>query len=987
MKFLSLFSAFLLFTPALAVWPRPQNMTTGETPLRLSPGFVIKTSGIHNAPQDLLAAVLRTSTYLRTDKLGALVPDRGASSSSKVRSAHTLQSLTLNLDSSASSASFGGHPSSSVQSISEGAMAGLGVTDESYTLEIPANGGTATLTAKTALGLFRGLTTFEQLWFYVDGMTYTLQAPIAIQDAPAYPYRGLMLDTARNYYSVDDIKRTLDGMSWTKINHFHWHVVDAQSFPLVVPGFEELSKNGAYVGNRVYSPSDVKDIVAYAAARGIDVIPEFDTPGHTTIIAESHPEFIACPYATPWASFANEPPAGQLRLANQETIKFTTGLVKAIASMFPSKFFSTGGDEINANCYAKDNVTQQELEMAIGDNAVTLKNDTLVLVWISSDDVKAVAGSGLRLIHAASDHFYLDCGHGGWVGNFVDGNSWCDPFHTWQKAYSFDPVANLTADEAKQVAGGQHLLWSEQSNHANLDSIVWPRAGSTAELFWSGPGGNVSSALPRLHELAYSQQRPDKLRPSLARVRQGQSAKHKHQSIGRRYAPCIIMDRLEALGSTLSNLTMYDIKSMYNQAKNVVLNISEMEAKVREATNDEPWGASSTLMQEIAQGTFNFQQFNEIMPCIYGRFMEKEAREWRQIYKALQLLEYLIKHGSERVVDDARSHIGTLKMLRSFHYIDEKGKDEGINVRNRAKEIVELLSDVEKIRAERRKAKANRNKYTGTGNDGGYGGSLSFSSGGSRYGGFGSDSLGGGGGSYGGNDYYGSGSSRMGGFSDSSSGRRQYEEYDAGGDEIGGSGSSPVTRTSSARSPPPRRQSSVPTATTTAPAPSPAPAPVQNLLDFDDDVVPVAAPAPVPAQAALATNKALPKPIGLDDDDFDDFQAAPVQAPAAPPQAPLGQQGAKPNLMQLLGNAAPMSPTSPTQPQAQPPATGGFGMGMGMGGMGVQMHRVTGSVGGAGMRPSPAATTTTNSMGMGMGGGASPMSAATTEKDGPWGRV
>ena len=67
------------------------------------------------------------------------------------------------------------------------------------------------------------------------------------------------------------------------------------------------------------------------------------------------------------------------------------------------------------------------------------------------------------------------------------------------------------------------------------------------------------------------------------------------------------------------------------------------------------------------------------MPCIYSRFMEKEANQWRQIYKALQLLEYIIKHGSERVVDDARAHISTVKMLRNFHYIDEKAKDQGVN--------------------------------------------------------------------------------------------------------------------------------------------------------------------------------------------------------------------------------------------------------------------------------------------------------------------
>lgn len=133
------------------------------------------------------------------------------------------------------------------------------------------------------------------------------------------------------------------------------------------------------------------------------------------------------------------------------------------------------------------------------------------------------------------------------------------------------------------------------------------------------------------------------------------------------------------------------------------------------------------------------------------------------VLQALQLLEYLIKHGSERVVDDSRSHISTLKMLRNFHYIDDKGKDEGINglfsdlrnalsatnqatiVRNRSRELVELLSDVEKIRTERRKAKANKHKFTGTGHDGL---GLSFNSGGSRFSGFGNDTYNGGG-SYG----------------------------------------------------------------------------------------------------------------------------------------------------------------------------------------------------------------------------------------------
>lgn len=98
-----------------------------------------------------------------------------------------------------------------------------------------------------------------------------------------------------------------------------------------------------------------------------------------------------------------------------------------------------------------------------------------------------------------------------------------------------------------------------------------------------------------------------------------------------RYAS--ISQDLDEIGNRISNLTFYDLKSAWTQAKNYALNVSEIEAKVNEATNDDPWGASSTLMQEIAGATNNFADFNEIMPAIFRNFMEREAREWRQIYK------------------------------------------------------------------------------------------------------------------------------------------------------------------------------------------------------------------------------------------------------------------------------------------------------------------------------------------------------------------
>ncbi|KAI0299509.1 N-acetylhexosaminidase [Russula brevipes] len=530
--FLSLFLLHLLPNRALALWPQPRSFHQDETALRLAPSFTI-TVAIHNAPEDLHAAVQRTHSYLRRDRLMRLTPTRGAEDAPVIAAAPELPGLLLRLE---------GDPTRA-RSVAAEARAPLAQRDEAYNLSVPADGSGAVLCARTALGLFRGLNTFTQLWYYYEGdgddagadagaVAYTLSAPVGIQDSPAYPYRGFMLDTARNFFPVREIERTLDAMSWVHLNTFHWHIVDSQSFPLVVPGYTELALHGAYSKHSVYTPQAVAHIVSYAGARGIDVLVEIDTPGHTSVISRSHPEHVACAEATPWLTYAAEPPAGQLRLASPATINFTVGLLSAVASLFPSTLFSTGGDEINTRCYHDDAQTQQDLggERSIGpryihagdawrteklgktpvvwqeqvvDYNLTLSEDTVVWVWMSSADAATVAAKGFHIIHAAADPFYLDCGAGGWLGNYPIATSWCDPFKSWQKAYAFKPLENLTDAQAKYVLGGQQLLWTEQSGPQNLDPIVWPRAAASAEVFWTGPGGNVTDALPRLHEVVY----------------------------------------------------------------------------------------------------------------------------------------------------------------------------------------------------------------------------------------------------------------------------------------------------------------------------------------------------------------------------------------------------------------------------------------------------------------------------------------------------
>ncbi|KAJ3259057.1 Epsin-3, clathrin recruitment and traffic between the Golgi and endosome [Boothiomyces macroporosus] len=179
---------------------------------------------------------------------------------------------------------------------------------------------------------------------------------------------------------------------------------------------------------------------------------------------------------------------------------------------------------------------------------------------------------------------------------------------------------------------------------------------------------------------------------------------------------------------------MAKVNSMVNKVKNVVMQYSEWEGKVREATNNDPWGTASTQQMEIANGKLD-PQFSYVS-------LEPPSSTWRQTYKGLQLLEFLIKNGSEQVIDNARNHIYEIKACENYHYVDDKKKDQGINIRHRAKEIVDLLGNDNKIREERQKAKENRNKYKGVSSyemkSGGGFGSDSYSS---DQRGFGSDSY------------------------------------------------------------------------------------------------------------------------------------------------------------------------------------------------------------------------------------------------------
>ncbi|KAI0739272.1 N-acetylhexosaminidase [Daedaleopsis nitida] len=527
----------VLYSSSLAasLWPIPVGLSSGSSPMKLSPDFSMHLK-IPHAPADLLSAVSRTTSRLRTDRFERLVHGRGAADIDQVRKAHTLTSLELSIT-----------PGFPVRSIADEVNRPIDAKSESYSLSILQNRTTAELAANSTLGLLRGLTTFEQLWYDYDGTKYTLEGDVEIVDQPAFPYRGFSFDTSRNFYPVADILRTLNAMSWVKLSVLYWHIIDSQSFPLEVSAFPELSAKGAYSADEIYTQDDIKTILQYANERGIDVVMELDSPGHTTAIGAAHPELLACASKSPWSKYASEPPAGQLRIASPSTLSFARTFFDSVASMLPGTMLSSGGDEVNLPCWEEDEETQADLaqrnitiadalneyiqtvqsvikahgktpfiksDMVLTHNAPVV-NDTVAVVWQTSEDAAAVAERNLRFIHQPSNYFYLDCGAGDWLGNNVLGNSWCDPFKTWQRAYSFDPFANLTAEQHHLVLGGQMPLWSEQSSPENLDSIVWPRLAAAAEVFWTGAtlpdgaprlGNNATSgtrAFERLNELRY----------------------------------------------------------------------------------------------------------------------------------------------------------------------------------------------------------------------------------------------------------------------------------------------------------------------------------------------------------------------------------------------------------------------------------------------------------------------------------------------------
>ncbi|KAI8060395.1 glycoside hydrolase superfamily [Gilbertella persicaria] len=507
MKFISLFVTCVLVSVEAKtfLYPVPQEVTWSDSAAVLSNDFSFQ--GIQNKMVQKAA-----DRYLRLIKKEQWVPVQVSTENITTSLAlHPLQGIHFQVADNQVKLDYG--------------------VDESYQLDVPSSGGYASLRAKTWVGALRALETFSQLVIYQD--KHLVAHTVTITDAPTYGHRGILLDTSRNFYPVKSLLHTIEAMTYNKMNVLHWHATDSQSWPLYFKSHPELSQKGAYSSKEVYTPSDVAKIIDFAQERGVRVILEIDMPAHTASIVASHPDYMLCTDKF-WAPYAAEPPAGQLNPLNNNAFNLIQEIVKEALQVFPDGFYHTGGDEINTACWeldeaiknytAQHNMTTKEIwfqwENKLLDYVATLgkraimwedpvkdggkyPNTTIIQTWLAPPSNYTVLGHDV--IVSNYDYFYLDCGHGGWVGNDErylsptqvetsadtfnyggSGGSWCSPFKTWQRIYSYDMTLGIDKSHPGQVLGGEVAMWSEQTGPTVIDGRLWPRSAAAAELYWSG---------------------------------------------------------------------------------------------------------------------------------------------------------------------------------------------------------------------------------------------------------------------------------------------------------------------------------------------------------------------------------------------------------------------------------------------------------------------------------------------------------------------
>ncbi|MEM1259322.1 MAG: family 20 glycosylhydrolase [Bacteroidota bacterium] len=360
------------------------------------------------------------------------------------------------------------------------------------------------LNARTAAGAFRGVQTLRQLIPEKSNDTLTTQ-PMwlipsgKIDDAPNFEYRGAMLDVARHFFTVDEVKRYIDQLAYYKFNAFHMHLTDDQGWRLEIKSWPKLTEVGAQseVGGGpggFYTQEEFSELVSYAAERHIQIIPEVDMPGHTNAANLSYPIFHATGKAeTPRVRTDMKVGYSSFDAFKDTVYVFLDDVVREISAISPSPYFHIGGDESHATpkkdyihfIEKVEKIVQKHGKQAIGWNEIAQANispSTVGQFWNEPESALKAAEKGSRIIVSPAKKIYLDMKYDTLSKH---GLNWA-AYIPVDDAYTWDPQTYVEGLPKEQILGIEAPLWSETiSNSAELEYLAFPRVIGYAELGWT----------------------------------------------------------------------------------------------------------------------------------------------------------------------------------------------------------------------------------------------------------------------------------------------------------------------------------------------------------------------------------------------------------------------------------------------------------------------------------------------------------------------
>ncbi|MDE7461442.1 MAG: beta-N-acetylhexosaminidase [Paramuribaculum sp.] len=407
---------------------------------------------------------------------------------------------------------------------------------EAYLLSVNPQGITAA--ASRPAGFFYALQTLRQLLPFTTQTAPATLPCLEIADAPRFGWRGFMLDEGRHIFGKDEVKKVLDMMAAYKMNRFHWHLTEDQGWRIEIKKYPKLTEVGAQRGSKslgwrkmepdtvayggFYTQDDIREIVAYAADRFIEVVPEIDIPGHTQAAVAAYPELLACDPENPhevWLMQGVSPDV--MNVANPAAVQMAKDIIDELVPLFPFPYLHLGGDECptdkwetNAQCVAQlDSIgstnfrdLQLNFYKQLNDHMATkpesdrrklifwnevlhgntdmLPSDITIMAWVGADKAALdAAGRGMTTILSPQIPYYINRKQSPLATEPVSQGAGTE---TLEAVYNYVPLKNVPPNLQDKYLGVQANFWSEYVITPEfLEYLMMPRLAAVAEAAWT----------------------------------------------------------------------------------------------------------------------------------------------------------------------------------------------------------------------------------------------------------------------------------------------------------------------------------------------------------------------------------------------------------------------------------------------------------------------------------------------------------------------